>query len=66
MKAKVTKKKKKPEGISLKDAMKANRWGIINIDDVPDDYPILAVERFASKSLAKFHLVKKVLVPITA
>lgn len=38
-------------------------WNIILLENLPDDCPVLAVQEFAAKSLAEFHLVKLCLVP---
>jgi hypothetical protein len=58
------KKIKEEKGISLAEAKKANKWSIIPISKLPDDQPVLGVTAYPHKSLAEFHLVEYVLVPL--
>ena len=52
------------EEVSTEDAKKKYKWAIIPIDKLPDDYPVIAIQEFASKGLAEFHLVEEVIVPL--
>lgn len=47
----------------LKDKRINNTWAVIKIEDLPENFPVITVREYPSKSLAEFHLEEYCLVP---
>jgi hypothetical protein len=57
-------KEKAPKKVGLKEAKKNYKWKVIPIDELPDGVPVIAINQFPTKALAKFHLVEEVIIPV--
>ena len=52
-----------PKGVSLEEAKKNNKWGIIPLSKLPDNCPVIGINRYPNKAMAEFQLVEEVIVP---
>jgi hypothetical protein len=59
-------KKKSETRKEFDKATGKTKWIIIKLENLPEDCPVLAVNGFANKSFAEFHLTENVLVPESA
>ena len=55
---------KSKKGLTFEQVKKDYFWKVIPIDKLPDNTPVVAIQFFASKDLAKFHLIEDVIIPV--
>jgi hypothetical protein len=47
----------------INDKRIGNKWAMIKLSELPNDFPVLVVTDMRSKSLAEFHLAEYCIIP---